>query len=309
MVVRYNQELAIIHSMDSIERFVSCPRHEERTPHDVALAARVSLAMRIPLSLLSLLVSVSVAAAPVGYTKVLLPAYSSPVHGVGGTFQGGLTFFSTTPCNVLDRNGVPQDLSKPGAWAFPMLNDAVSSGRFLFVQSDCADLPSLHTALRFVPDDQRAVLPQWNPRNVFSETRLPAIRETHARTGIVTIPGILFDWYVSDSFNGIVKYRHRLTVYSFDAPSRVSVRVQAYTGNFVTLSQSFDLILLKRDGSDATFPYYGDAEIEAYCLPATGKCGDTEGYVEIIPQDYSLRYWAMVTSVDNATGQVVVSVP
>lgn len=265
--------------------------------------------MRFPLPLLSLLFSFWVAAAPVGYTKVLLPAYSSPVHGVGGTFRGGLTFFSSTPCNVLDRSGVPQDLSKPGAWAFPMLTDAVSTGRFLFVQSDCADLLSLHTALRFVPDDQRAVLPQWNPRNVFNETRLPAIRETHARTGLVTIPGIQFDWYVSDAFNGIVKYRHRLTVYSFDAPSLVSVRVLAHTGNFDTLSQKFDVALAKRDGDDETFPYYGGAEIEAYCLPATGKCGDTDGYVEIIPQDSSLRYWAMVTSVDNATGQVVASVP
>ncbi|HEX9162377.1 MAG TPA: hypothetical protein VF980_11770 [Thermoanaerobaculia bacterium] len=178
-------------------------------------------------------------------------------------------------------------------------------GRLLFLEKPLSNDVVVDAALfSRAGDDQRA-----------NETRLPIVRERDFKSGRTEILGVNSTYIYGPNAcpnTATPQFRHALRVYDVDSRGDGAVIVRVFTdilgaGRAVTTPiREFTLPLTSREGSDPSYPAYGEATIDEVCVPFSchTPCSNVPLRVEIEPVTPGIRYWAMVSATDNFTQQV-----
>ncbi len=249
-----------------------------------------------------------------GFTKLLLPAYSSQsISGANGsTFSTVLTGYTLVDTTIFGVKNAPSDPT-PDFAIQPALNPIftalnygppVPSGRFLYVEREKADELALQYFLRS-SDASGQTADQM--------TALPIVSEPQTgTTRILRIPIRPILEYVDTPWGQLrgYEYRIRLRVYDWNGNGSGQVTVTPFVeglfGENGALT-STTLTLDQRDGDDPTFPWYAELPIE-HCLPfsAHTPCMAFDMRLAIEPLTPDLEYWPMVSVTDNETQHVTI---
>jgi hypothetical protein len=145
---------------------------------------------------------------------------------------------------------------------------------------------------------------------------MPVVRERdflQGETWLVTVPNFVDG--EPGGFGPLTPiYRHKLRVFSVDDSDQGRVTVRLWVSNTPGLGGSpdyeYQVVMNLRDGNDPSFPFYGEVNLDNVCKHiASYACMPTIGTVEIVPASLNLRYWAYVSSTNNATQQVLITLP
>jgi hypothetical protein len=249
--------------------------------------------------LLLLLMSSSAAAQDLsGFEKILFPVLgSSVVHGAyGSTFETRLRLFTPSDVAFYPSEGSTVVLH-PQTWAARVPFDdqvGTSRGRFLFFEKGIADQVAFGYTLISSTDT----------------TQLPVVRERDYRTGttyIVDVP--MHPVIVLDPLphsNGEFKQRNTIRIYDVDNTGKLDVEVLVRA---LPISATFVLGTLRadrREGDGPTYPTYGELAYSGPCISFGNNCQDFETTVELRPTNPDIRYWAFLSSTDNASQYVTI---
>jgi hypothetical protein len=146
-------------------------------------------------------------------------------------------------------------------------------------------------------------------------TQLPVVRERDYRRGasyIVNVP--MHPVIVLDPLphsNGEFKQRNTIRIYDVDDTGQLEVQVFVRA---LPISATFVLGTIRadrRDGEGPTYPAYGELSYSGPCitLPAGNNCNDFETTVEMQPTSSNIRYWAFLSTTDNASQYVTIRTP
>lgn len=254
--------------------------------------------------LLLFLLSSSAAAQDLsGFEKILFPVLgSNVVHGAyGSSFETRLRLFTPSDVAFYPSGGSATVLHQT-VWAQPVPFDdpaGISRGRFLFFDKSIADQLAFGYTLISATDS----------------TQLPVVRERDYLTGtsyIVNVP--LHPVIVLDPLphsSGEFKQRNTIRIYDVDDTGQLEVEILVRA---LPISATFLLGTLRadrRDGEGPTYPTYGELAYSGPCitLPAGNNCNDFETTVELRPVDPNIRYWAFLSTTDNATQYVTIRTP
>lgn len=246
-----------------------------------------------------------------GFTRKLVPIYApNGINGVGDSFfQTEVTAYAGAPCRFWPADprytrGDAFGTMQPGfGGVFSLLDRGVAArpqARFVFFDSRCADqvLIGLTVVSRF--------------SKILSHANVPVVSERAFVTGdlwLMNMPNVITgDFILSDNRRSM--YRHKLRVYDADGSGAGVVDVEMRGGADRQLTAQYRVTLDRRDGDDPSFPFYGEVEIEDFCYHITGNgCIWSEAAVHLSPASPGLRYWGFLTSTDNTTGHIVVTLP
>lgn len=249
-----------------------------------------------------------------GFTKVLLPAYTSrPVAGANGaSFRSVLQGFSGTDVMVYPAGDPPAVRTQPSFDPqFRALEhgSGLPSGRFLYVEASGAGALSLQYFLQSSDAEGKAL---------GQETALPVVRMP--RSGLTRILALPVSPILEEMDGGAWRvmrgYRDRLLlrVYDWEGDGTSQVSVQQYHEGLFGIGSALGtpvvLTLSRRDGNDPSFAWYAELPIER-CVPfsAHTPCTNFSMRIEITPLTEGVQYWPFVTATDNVTQHVTVYAP
>jgi hypothetical protein len=159
------------------------------------------------------------------------------------------------------------------------------------------------------------------PDGSVAETPLPVISERAALTGKSTfgrlpndaIYGPYFDNY--PTFIGYAQ-RHTLRVYDFAASGKLEVAVRFHFNNFIQRQAAeIRVAVNQRDYDDPSYPYYAESNLASafgkdWCFPGLHyACVGFQAIVEVEPVTPAARYYAFISTTDNATNHVAIYTP
>jgi hypothetical protein len=276
--------------------------------------------MRLRLLLPLLLITAAASAQePLPPEKVLVPVFNNtPLHGANGsTFATSLSLFGPrvtyypafAPPNPDPVVGTshPEGLPLP-LWEAPV----VAKGRFLFIERADEQLLA-ETVTATAPDGSTASTP------------LPLVTVRGVLTGKATFFPLPVTPILSDlDPNSPEHYhllgwreRHTLRVYDWDSTGTLEVVVSLRWGSF--LSRGAVIVPLKvntRDFDDFTYPYYAELDLvqafakHGYCFPGLHiACVAYPAIFEVEPTTPGARYYAFISTTDNATNHVAIYTP
>lgn len=230
------------------------------------------------------------------FTPILLPVHTSaPVAGAFGT-----QFSAGTPYVISEREQ---------RW-FPSGSDSLEpfgtlpahAPRFLPLRG-----PGSFGRLVFFED----------ARVTFSH-HLTSSTPDPAMGGITAVPIVRPEQFFSDELAILnvplvtPRYRVKLVVYQLaPAPGEVHVELAFMgTGTLSSVIRQFELPVDRREGSDASYPYFADATLDERCVQVLPHlpCESWSGAVVIRPAVPG-RYWALVALTDNSTQRVTFYYP
>jgi hypothetical protein len=252
-----------------------------------------------------------------GFKKVLLPVYTSqPISGSNGsTFSTRLTGYAETDIRYFGRvttageaAGVfTQEAFVPMS-GYEALNYGPprATGRFLFVQQDRYRDVALQYTLRSSDADKQTS---------DQVTTLPVVSTPlTGRSWILNVP--ISPLLTQDLWPTLLGYgfRNMLRIYDFDGDGSGEVDVRLFHEAFFGRTQEMEsrrVKLDRRDGDDATFPFYAEVPIENRCIPFSvhTPCLAFTFRVEIDPVAPNAQYWAFVSTTDNRTQHVTIREP
>ena len=230
-----------------------------------------------------------------------------PIPGVAGsTFRTQINIYATVPCTFYPASSSGGFATVP-PWPsseFCCLADgstAVAQPRFVFVDPQCADSAKL-------------ILTVQSPGG---PVQMPVIREDQFLSDtsqFLGIPILLNGGECTFSCEPVVPVdRHRVRVINSasDPNGEVLVNLWLPWGSLPRFPDAqYRVHLDQHDGDDASFPYYGQVDVDNPCLRQSPHgCVSWIGRIEVVPVSAGLRYWAFVSSTDNSTQQVQVSLP
>lgn len=222
--------------------------------------------------------------------KILFPVLSSSVvHGAfGSTFKTTLmAYLPPAPATSIVEYADPA---------------GVSSGRLLtFDTSTAFDYELLSTGTSAVPPDT---------------TQLPVVRERDFRTGTTYLLGMpstpVYDPTHSQVPPLVVGWaeRNTLRIYDVDNTGTFEADTTIVTGQFPSVSSPGPHIRAdRRDGNDASYPYYAVVNFGPQCYTQQGTCIPVTSMIVIQPTSPAARYWAFLSTTDNTTQYVTIRAP
>lgn len=155
---------------------------------------------------------------------------------------------------------------------------------------------------------------------------IPTPRERDALTGksvIFPVPVNPILVQSSDPFYYYLRLdgwreRNTLRVYAWDSTGNLEVKVR-WRGFFFEGQYAFDEVVIpvnRRDFDHISYPYYAEVDLQTlfakyYCwfsMPHE-QCQAYDGIVEVEPTTPGARYYAFVSSTDNATNRIAIYGP
>ena len=242
-----------------------------------------------------------------GFRKVLIPSFTGfPVKGVGGTsFATEVNFFSPGRCIYFPASAIVGhygfDTIGPGLGSFAVEGGAKLSPRFVYVYAQCYDQAKFSETI---------ITPA-------GRVQLPLLREEQFLTGTTQLLGIPIVLRGGDCFvdcSAIFPvYRHKVRVINEDDDANGAVLVRLWLpwhdASVTAPDAEYHVALDRRAGTDPSYPYYGEVDVESPCLRERHGCVEAIGRIEVVPVSPALRYWAFATSTHNETQQIELSLP
>ena len=254
------------------------------------------------------------------FDKVLVPVLNmKAISGANGSVFGtsfGVLPHGQAPVTYYPAPGDAHHVgtNNPLLFALPVWEaPVVAKGRFVFFD------PKMPPASTFASVASRA------SDGSIAETALPIVHESDVRTGKTTFgllpnsavygppppTGFLYPQFLGYS------QRHTLRIYDWDSTGQLEVFVRLRYATWL----SRGVILEKRvavnalDFDDPSYPYYAEVDPAAllkdgWCYPALHLgCDSFNAILEVEPVTPGARYYAFVSTTDNATGHVAIYTP
>lgn len=248
--------------------------------------------------------------------KVLVPVYNGKaLHGANGStlttslvlFGGQVTYYPAYPTA---NSGPVVGSSYPGVlllslWEAPV----VAKGRFIFVERANEQMLA-ETVTATGPDGSTATTP------------LPIVRERDILTGKATFFPLPATPIVSELDASSPEHfhllgwreRHTLRVYDWDSTGTLEVVVRLRWGSFLGsgVHAEVPLKVNARDFDHVSYPYYAELDLvqafgKGYCVPSGHTaCVQYPAIVEVEPARPGARYFAFISTTDNATNHVAI---
>jgi hypothetical protein len=160
------------------------------------------------------------------------------------------------------------------------------------------------------------------PNGSLAETPLPVVSERAALTGKSTFGRLPNnptygppDGTTYPTFTGYSQ-RHTLRVYDFTGSGPLEVAVRLRYNNFIALdAREIRVTVNQRDFNDPSYPYYTELNLasafgNAWCFPGLHlACVGFQAIVEVEPVTPAARYYAFISTTDNATNHVAIYTP
>jgi hypothetical protein len=235
------------------------------------------------------------------FERILLPVEPAHVDGFLRTYHSALTYASSQPIRYYpasDGLGGPPGIGEltPSTGARLGIRTTYPTngvGRFLFVDKGAAD--DLDLTLYLYIDDET-----YGPL-----ASVPVVRESQFRTGKLVLPGIRLTRFIDclpKNLGCKTRTEDRLKVYVYDADGSGSNEVSVRVWSAHSRGEPIVLPLARRNGSDPSYPYYGELEVRGiYPDPLTL---DTVS-VEVQPLHEHARYWAFAIVNPPYSGEAV----
>lgn len=246
--------------------------------------------------------------------KVLVPVLNmrSIAGANGSTFSTSFGLLSPGPVVYYPAPGdaphvganQPQILALP-LWEAPV----VAKGRFVFVDRPAAAAPMFAEVASRAADGSVA------------GTALPIVREHDVQTG-KTIFGLLPNRAVYgpipsySNWPAFVGYsqRHTLRVYDWDSTGKLEVFVRLRYATWLSRGVIIEkrVAVNARDYNDPSYPFYAEVDParllhDGWCYPSLHMgCDSFDAILEVEPVTPGARYYAFVSTTDNATGHVAI---
>jgi hypothetical protein len=248
------------------------------------------------------------------FEPILLPVFSErTIEGVGGSkFSTVLYVTSDVPFRFFPSAFGEGAIGtvQPYVPLVPIPSDAtrLGKGRVLFVER--ANVGNVQFGYHLASTDAAGVARE-------QRTNLPVVRERDLRRGrteLIGIPNRPIIEYPNGVAGVVVgqRLRHTLRIYDVDAIGGVTATVSVHVTNMAgnTTLRTFTVPLNQREGSDASFPWYGEVAVELPCLPFSlhTPCISYDARLSIA-LDRDIRYWTFVSSTDNTTQHVSLTIP
>lgn len=150
---------------------------------------------------------------------------------------------------------------------------------------------------------------------------LPTARERDFRTGLTSFPSVPFPYVYLNQNAGArmpyLQYRYALRLYDVDLRGNVALRIRIYDTRFGPTPQlraNTVVHLDRRDGSDPSYPYYTNVDLDSLfssCTPFSlhTPCAGSMTRVEIEPLEPGVRYWALLSLTNNFTQEMTLYTP
>jgi hypothetical protein len=263
------------------------------------------------------------------YDKVLVPVVNrTTISGANGsTFGSSFSVYVPNhgeigfyPAMILGTNpGDPpvgpvfaqtnSQLLNPFYWeAVP-----ISKGRLFYFEKNRPEVTISAQVTATAPDLSTAVTP------------LPVVREGDLLTGRASFVNLPVTPILGPPLPTGTVYptlagweeRYTLRVYDWDSTGTLEVNVRLIRGSFLSQGAVSELRVrvASRDANDPTYPYYAEVPLDVktfpgYCYPGLHiPCVPTGVIFEVEPVTPGARYYAFISSTDNATNHVAVWTP
>lgn len=251
------------------------------------------------------------------FDKVLVPVLNmKPIVGAHGELFG--TSFGVLSQGPIAYYPAPGDsphvgVSEPQILALPLWEaPVVAKGRFVFVD------PHANVTSMFAEVSARAT------DGSVAKTALPIVRASDVRTG-KSIFGLLPNSGVygppppSATWPQFLGYsqRHTLRVYDWDSAGQLEVFVRLRYATWLARGVIVEkrVAVNARDFDDPSYPYYAEVDpaqllAAGWCYPSLHMgCDSFDAILEVEPVTPGARYYAFVSTTDNATGHVAIYTP
>lgn len=183
-------------------------------------------------------------------------------------------------------------------------------GRLLYVEKSAADDVSMQLMLTSRPAGE--------PAHTARVDSLPVVRERDFRTGQIAFANVPYSYvYLTEDIirPAYAQYRHQLRIYDVDLRGDAAVRIRIFDKNTGgTLVKEAVIPLDRRNGSDPSYPFYANVDLDAFfngCRPFSvhTPCVGIDTRIELLPVTNGLHYWAFVTLTNNFTQEVTALLP
>lgn len=256
------------------------------------------------------------------FDKVLVPVLNmKPIGGANGVvFSTSFSVFSQGPITYYPAPGdAPHVGTINSISALPVLAlpvweaPVVAKGRFVFIDRNTPPV------LTFAGVGSRAA------DGSVASTDLPIVRERDVRTG-KTVFGLLPNsaiygpppptGFLYPQFLGYSQ-RHTLRIYDWDSTGQLAVDVRLRYASWLSRGVIIEkrVAVNTRDFDDPSYPYYAEVDPakllkDGWCYPSLHNgCDGFDAILEVEPTNPSARYYAFVSTTDNATGRVAIYRP
>ncbi len=276
---------------------------------DVSIGRRWVL--RYLLAVILFLVSIEpLRAQDTTFEPIFLPVYTEQaLVGAGGAeFRTQLGVFSTNSFRYFP--GPSGEITTQQA-LIPSLSLSTPStgrgGRVIYVER--SESSNVHFGYH---------LESTHPTGIMKEQRtlLPVVRERDFRRGrieLLNVPNRPILEYPTGVAGVLVgqQMRHMLRIYELDGRGDLSVDVvihlQGLPGDD---GQPLRVNVDRRDGNDASYPYYVEVPLTLPCYPMSlhTPCRTYDARITLLPANDD-RYWAFISSTDNTTDVVSITGP
>lgn len=240
------------------------------------------------------------------FKRLLFPVWAPPfgAAGVNGAkFSTQVNFYSEAPCRYwpVRASGAtagPDGFGTAGPWPrglveIPTASDNMVHPRFVFVDAQCYATAKWSLIV-------------GGPANL---AEMPVVRDEDFRTGaahFLSIPVVISggDCHFNCTPTFPI-YRITVRVINADYASDGKVVVNLWLPWHPTdgrPDEHYTLRLDRRGGADASFPYYGEVNVDEPCLRQgpNGCVPWDNGRIEVVPTSPTLRYWATTSVTANS---------